>query len=368
MNTNFSPHSFKEKHPLWYQLFLITFITLLVYLSFRYLLPLILPFVLAYLLMRMLLPAVRFLRQRWHLPSGLSYTLTLSAFFLALGGGITLLLWKLCSQLRLLFCNFPVYYQICRQEFSAQSERLCYCLDNIFAMKQGTSMDFFNGHLEDLAERCNELLSTQAAPLLASCFSASVRFFVVLFMTIISMIILCKDMPLLHRAYHNSSFYPLLHEIGCTLKKTGLAYLKSQCIIIAVIWLVCSCGLLLIKNPYAILLGLGISLFDAFPVLGSGFILVPWSIVNVFQRDYFSAAVLLTVLVLNILLRELLEAKLMGNNMGLIPFAMIISIYIGIYLFGIPGIFLGPFGTIAIQTLYKLAYRPASSDTETASE
>ncbi|MBR1740444.1 MAG: AI-2E family transporter, partial [Lachnospiraceae bacterium] len=44
------------------------------------------------------------------------------------------------------------------------------------------------------------------------------------------------------------------------------------------------------------------------------------------------------------------EAKLLGKGMGINPFLMLLSIYVGIHLFGAAGILLGPLGTVLIQT------------------
>jgi predicted PurR-regulated permease PerM len=43
----------------------------------------------------------------------------------------------------------------------------------------------------------------------------------------------------------------------------------------------------------------------------------------------------------------------MGNNMGLLPFFMMAALYVGVCLFGVWGIFLGPFGVILIRAVYQ---------------
>ena len=63
-------------------------------------------------------------------------------------------------------------------------------------------------------------------------------------------------------------------------------------------------------------------------------------------------AVALAVLYLvTYFLREIMETKIMGNSMGLSPLASLAAIYVGLKLFGIIGVVLGPFGLIAIQEL-----------------
>jgi predicted PurR-regulated permease PerM len=100
-------------------------------------------------------------------------------------------------------------------------------------------------------------------------------------------------------------------------------------------------------------LGGAIAVFDTFPVLGSGMIFVPWGIYELFCGKYYPAAVLFAVFLLCALVRDLLEAHLMGNNMGLLPFFMMAALYVGVCLFGVWGIFLGPFGVILIRAVYQ---------------
>ena len=52
-------------------------------------------------------------------------------------------------------------------------------------------------------------------------------------------------------------------------------------------------------------------------------------------------------------LRELLEAKLMGSRVGLSPLETLISMYVGLRLFGILGLILGPVGILLIGDMVK---------------
>ena len=110
---------------------------------------------------------------------------------------------------------------------------------------------------------------------------------------------------------------------------------------------------MVIKNPYFILIGLLISLFDALPVLGSGMILCPVGIYYIFHNNFAYAAILFAAYVITIFVREILEAKLLGGNMDILPFFMLVSIYIGLKIFGIAGIVLGPFAVVITRTIYE---------------
>lgn len=343
-----------DKSSLLYQFIRLLLVTAGVYLSFRYLLPIVYPFLLAYILIRLLYPVMRFLHKRWHLPRFLSDYGTLLVFFTSIFGTFLLIVWKLCAQLRLLFQNFPVYRQLLGDTLNQQSERICNCIDYYLNLENGTALNFCQKQILQFEESGTKLLTTQAGKTLLSCLSGSLHFLIMLVILIISMLILVREIEPLHEIYRKSTFFAPIHFILVRIKEGGLTYLKAEGIILIVNWLVCSLGLFLIHNPYFFLLGMGISIFDAFPVLGSGMIFIPWSLYELFNQNYYPAAILITVYLITLFIRELLEARLLGKGLGLSPFLMITAIFIGIELFGVAGILLGPLAVVLIQAILSL--------------
>ena len=123
------PAAFCEKHPLWYRLIVLFIITAGVYLAFRYLLVIFIPFIIAYLIMRMLFPVIWFLRHRWRFPGWLAYGGTLTVFFGTVFGAVLVLIWQFWKQLKLFLQNFPVYRQEFLQLYDKQTGYLCGCFD-----------------------------------------------------------------------------------------------------------------------------------------------------------------------------------------------------------------------------------------------
>lgn len=121
------PAAFCEKHPLWYRLIVLFIITAGVYLAFRYLLVIFIPFIIAYLIMRMLFPVIWFLRHRWRFPGWLAYGGTLTVFFGTVFGTVLVLIWQFWKQLKLFLQNFPVYRQEFLQLYDKQTGYLCGC-------------------------------------------------------------------------------------------------------------------------------------------------------------------------------------------------------------------------------------------------
>ncbi len=341
-------------HPMFRFLLLISLITGCVLLAFRYLLPLFLPFITAYILMRLLLPLIQYFQSRFSLPKWLAYGGTLSVFFLLLVGAILLLGKYLIRQLRLFCTNASVYGQICCQTIQSGCDRLCLSIDHYLRLKQGSTLDFINAKLQTINDHSTEQFYQNAGKTALSCIGGSIQLFMFLLITCISMIILCKDMEPLHQAYRRHRFYPAVHQVLHTMRTTGLTYLRAQLIILLINWILCSIGLCLIRNPYFILIGMAISVIDALPILGSGVILVPWGLYFVFQQQFYPAAVLFTAYLATVLTREFLEAKLMGDGMGMLSFFTLAAIYAGLKLYGVCGIFLGPFAVVLIRAIYRV--------------
>ena len=126
------------------------------------------------------------------------------------------------------------------------------------------------------------------------------------------------------------------------LRGAGLAYLKAQSLLLFIIAALLALGFYFMGNDYAILLAIGIALLDAFPVLGSGMVLIPWAVLSVIGGRYYDAAIVTTLFCVVTFLREILEPRLIGKEVGIKPFYLIISVYAGIELCGIGGVILGP--------------------------
>ena len=110
--------------------------------------------------------------------------------------------------------------------------------------------------------------------------------------------------------------------------------------------------------PYAPLWAAAIALLDALPVLGTGIVLIPWSIVSFLQADAPRALGLLAVYVTATLTRSLPEPRFVGRQLGLDPLITLAAIYCGYRLWGIGGMILSP---LVAVTAFQLLPGPADS-------
>ncbi|MBR4863625.1 MAG: sporulation integral membrane protein YtvI [Oscillospiraceae bacterium] len=125
--------------------------------------------------------------------------------------------------------------------------------------------------------------------------------------------------------------------------KGGLAgWCKAQGKLLAVMWGVVTLGFLLIGIPYGPMWALVVALVDAVPVLGTGIVLVPWGLARLLQGDKLQAIGLFCTYGAALVTRTVLEPKLVGRQLGLDPLVTLLAVYIGFRLWGIPGLLLAP--------------------------
>lgn len=313
-------------------------IALLIFLSFRFLLPLVLPFVMAYFFAKMVSPIISFLEKHLHWRHRVSVLFVVFFVFLVLAGFAGYMISLAVSQTMLLLQKLPVYQQM----ISKTLEDMCCHCDRVLDLVGGTSYRYIENQVENLYHT----IGTEVLPRMSSYVTQIFRWVFTIasavFIFVISTVLILFDdtFPRIRGT---------IRPYAVRLRKAGLAYIKSQGIILFIIATIISVGLLLMGSDYAIILGIGIAIFDAFPVLGSGVILIPWAIIKIMGGNYYAAAILITVFAIAAFLREVLEPKLFGKELGLKPLYILISVYVGVKLLGISGVLLGPIGLTILK-------------------
>ena len=128
-------------------------------------------------------------------------------------------------------------------------------------------------------------------------------------------------------------------------------YFRAQLIIMAVTFVISTLGFIIINTDYAVIMGLLTAIADGIPLLGSGIIMVPWIILNFITGNVRIALGLLSVYLFAIIVRQIIEPKIVSNQTGLHPLATLISMYLGLMIFGVFGLFLGPVTMILLKNL-----------------
>lgn len=119
-------------------------------------------------------------------------------------------------------------------------------------------------------------------------------------------------------------------------------FLKSYFIIFLITTTEITIGFLIIGQPKPLLLGILIALFDAFPIVGSGMILLPFSIITMASGLIGRGIGLFVVYVIVVVARQVIEPKIVGKRVGLKPIVTLVCMFVGTKLFGGIGLFAVP--------------------------
>ncbi len=318
-----------------------------VYLAFRYALPLFAPFVAAYLLAGAVRPVVVFLKRRMHIPTSIGGMLTILLLVSVLGTGVFFLGKLLAEQVTRLIENYGGY----RDATLRAAERVCSRIDGWFSLRSGTAQSLMNTGIARIGETVNEEVLPELSRKSVAALGSFAYGIAGVIIALVAAVLLLSDRDKYAKGYRKSPFYEEIKQVLSRLSAAGVAYLKTQGILMLLVGLICTVGFLFVKKEYALLLGIGVAVFDAFPVLGSGLILVPWAVVSLLKGAYVQVAVLLVMYLLCLLVREGLEPKLLGNRIGIPPLYTLMAVYVGVELFGLWGVILGPFGLVIIRAV-----------------
>lgn len=134
-------------------------------------------------------------------------------------------------------------------------------------------------------------------------------------------------------------------------------YLKAQVILIIISFFIVLIGLYIfnflnLNVEYPLMAALGIGFVDALPIVGSGTVMVPWAVLSAVNGNIKLAIGLLILYVIVIVVRQLIEPKIVSNHIGIHPIFTLIAMYTGFKIVGIVGMFIGPILLIIIKNIF----------------
>ena len=113
-------------------------------------------------------------------------------------------------------------------------------------------------------------------------------------------------------------------------------------------------GLSIMRIPHAIVLALLISFVDILPVLGTGTVVLPWAVLSLAMGDVnrFIGLVLMYVVIL--VVRNIIEPRVVSNQIGLNPLVTLFFMFLGLQVLGIVGMMAFP---VIVMVLVQLQSR-----------
>ncbi|MGN1271496.1 MAG: AI-2E family transporter [Clostridia bacterium] len=90
-----------------------------------------------------------------------------------------------------------------------------------------------------------------------------------------------------------------------------------------------------------------------FQYFGSGTVMIPWAIISAVNGDLKLGMAIFILYVIILIVHQLLEPRIVGNNIGIHPVFTLIAMYTGFKFSGIIGLFIGPIVLIILQNVFE---------------
>lgn len=145
-----------------------------------------------------------------------------------------------------------------------------------------------------------------------------------------------------------------LREVQRKITIDLVGFFKAQAILLLLTTVVVALGLVIIGVNYWMTLAIIAGILDFIPVLGPGFLFVPWAIGALTLGKGVLAIKLLILYGVSFIVRQVFQAKILGDSIGVHPLLMLVALYSGIQFFGLQGFIVAPILVIVVRALLTL--------------
>jgi len=329
------------------RLFLINFayflvIAVLVYVLVKFAIPMLSPFVLAFVIAFLLQRPVRFFNRKFNINRRLCGLLLAIIFFVLAGGLVSLIGVEFVSILQTLLKALPDFYT---GTIEPTLHQLFNRIETGAAWNNTQFQEFWkNLEAESAATLGNFVssLSEKAVGAISGIATSIPMMLLKLVLTIIATVFISMDYDKLRTfciRQMSDKTTQLFKDVRKYVVGTLFVCIRAYALIMSITFTELAIGLTIIGIDHGVLIAACIAVFDILPVLGTGGIVLPWIVINLVLGNYGLALSLFILYVIITMVRNTLEPKIVGKQLGLHPIVTLASMFAGVQLLGVIGLF-----------------------------
>jgi len=345
----------EKQFPLLMKAFYALIALALVLLAFKVAFTYLLPFVIALLIAAAMEPFVRFLVKR-RLPHGAAVGIAMVVYFGLLFAAGFFAVNRLVREVIDLSRNIPDY----GRTFSAAFHSLAAWGKKIYLQLPKEAIGPLQDSIQSLSGHLTRFLTSLAGSVIGVLTSLPELLMFAMFI-IISTFFASRDRHV-YKEFLTRQMppptYAKLISLKDTLGRSLVGFLKAQLMLMTLTFSECFIGLSIIGIPYALLISLFIAVVDILPVLGTGTVLVPWGVVCLIMGKTATGFALLALYLVIMVVRYVVEPKIIGTQLGLHPLVALIAMFVGLKALGVVGLLLGPAIVVTVQAFMKSGLMP----------
>lgn len=316
------------------------------------------PFIFAFVLSMFLHPIVSVVEVNWRIHRGLATFFVIASFFcVSLISGYFLLK-RLFTELTELTYELPTYIKnasVLLQKFEQFIILPIYdYVGKLIQIKPSDQLLLTQFITEKLKDYTTSFIQ-QTIISLSNFISSFAYTFLVLFFIILATYFMTKDfikLQTLWRRYLPAKIKKVSLSVRRFAKQSTLALIKAHISIALLTSVLSFIGLFAFRVEHVLTLTIIIFLIDLIPYLGIGILFIPWMFYEFFSEQYVFTIQLTFLYIVIILVRQVIEPRLLARNLGVHPLITIIILFINIELFGASGFLITPLLLVAISSIY----------------
>lgn len=331
-----------------------TLIAAIVFLVFKYLIGLIWPFLLAFVFAWLLRPLIRVMTEKWRMQYNLAAGICLLLFFLLAGGLITAVIFKIISTASDMVSAIPgLYTDTIEPGLTRGLAKIEELLKQLSPELYATVDESLGNVISSISSAVAQF-SVKAVTVVSGWVTKLPSLLLALLICLIATVFMAMDFPHL-KAFVLCQIKPktrrIITETMESLKQVVFRFGKGYLIVMVITFTEILAGLLVVRQKNAVLIAAAIAVFDIFPIVGAGMILAPWAIVTLISGQVAKGIGLLALWIIVIVVRQIIEPRIVGSTVGLHPLVTLISMYVGTKLFGGVGLFGLPITCAIVKSL-----------------
>lgn len=313
------------------------------------------PFLIAYIISIIIDPIIKFVNKNVHISRKVSSVIVLATIFIIIA---TLLVWgivRLVAETTNLLEGLNIYLEKTLNFISEKVSNFDFSKykvsNDVINIFENATTDYLNTITKYLKDVLTKVLNY---------ITSLPNMFINVIITILATYFITSDkFYILDRMEHHLS-KKMVGKITKHTKEITSSlggYLKAEIVLSIITFMVVLTGLNIfylvgMNVDYPILMAIVIGFVDALPILGAGSVMIPWSIILFINSNNSLAFSVIGLYIFIVVLKQLLEPKLVSNNIGIHPIFTLIAMYTGFKFIGIMGLLIGPIVLIIIKNIF----------------
>ena len=317
----------------------------LAFVALKYSIGLILPFLMGFLFAAILQRPIRWVKKLLNTKSKLVSVAVVALFYLSCGALLGFIGNRIVAGLQKLIPLIPQLYTLYVEPFLTDAFE---GFENLFIKTNSPLLTVISSWDDQFMDSLGNMvsgLSVRAMGFVSNVAASLPGIFIRTLLAVISTFFIAGD----YRRITNfclGQLNPKGREIFLQIKRyvvgTLFVCIRSYVLIMCITFAELSVFLTLIGMKHAVLIAAYIAVFDVLPVLGTGGIMIPWSVIAAVSGRLTLGLELIVIYLVVTVVRNIVEPKIVSGQLGLHPVVTMVSLFVGAQLFGAVGLFGGP--------------------------